>query len=133
MKYLLDTDICIYIIKQKPIKVFEKLKTIPPYHVGISAITLAEMEFGVANSLHKEKNQTALNLFTSTIDVIPFDDNAAISYGSIRLHLQKLGTPIGPLDLLIAAHAKSINAILVTNNHKEYSRVTGLVIENWAA
>jgi tRNA(fMet)-specific endonuclease VapC len=131
MKYILDTNICIYIIKKKPSQVFEKFKDLPLGSVGISSITLAELAYGVKKSVQSEKNQIALNQFLVPLDIIEFDANAAIEYGIIRAELERAGTTIGPLDMLIASHAKSLDLTLVTNNEKEFKRVDGLAIENW--
>lgn len=132
MEYLLDTNICIYIIKKKPIHVFNKLLTIPIGSVGISSITLAELQYGIAKSSNPSKNEEALNRFLIPIEIIDFGTTATTEYGKIRAELERKGTPIGPLDMLIAAHAKSLNLILVTNNAKEFERIVGLKIENWA-
>ena len=131
MRYILDTNICIYIIKQKPIEVFEKFRGLPLGIVGISSITLAELVLGVNKSNQREKNQFALNQFLIPLDILDFDTDAALVYGIIRANLEKIGTPIGSLDTLIAAHVKSLGLTLVTNNEKEFSRVEGLKIENW--
>lgn len=131
MRYILDTNICIYIIKKKPIEVFEKFRGLPLGSVGISSVTLAELVLGVSKSNQREKNQSALNQFLVPLDVLDFDTNAALAYGIIRARLEKKGTPIGSLDTLIAAHVKSLGLTLVTNNEKEFSRVEGLKIENW--
>jgi len=132
MPWLLDTNICIYIIKQKPISVFEKFKTITPGQAALSVITLAELEYGARRSAAVEKNLSVLHQFTIPFDILPFDYNATVEYGIIRADLERKGTPIGPLDTLIAAHAKSLNYTLVTNNENEFSRIKGLQIENWA-
>lgn len=131
MKYILDTNICIYIIKQKPVQVFEKFKNLPLGSVGISTITFAELQYGVRKSVQPEKNQLALKQFLIPLEIFDFDVNAAIEYGRIRTNLERVGTPIGPLDTLIAAHAKSLKLTLVTNNEKEFKRVAGLEIANW--
>lgn len=131
MPWLLDTNTCIYIIKQKPASVFEKFKTIAPGQVALSVITLAELEYGARKSAAVEKNLSALHQFTIPFDILPFDYNATVEYGLIRADLEALGTPIGPLDTLIAAHARSLNYILVTNNEKEFGRVNSLQVENW--
>ena len=131
MKYILDTNICIYIIKKKPSQVFEKFKDLPLGSVGISSITLAELAYGVKKSVQSEKNQIALNQFLVPLDTVEFDANAAVEYGIIRAELERAGTPIGPLDMLIASHVKSLDLTLVTNNEKEFKRVDGLTIENW--
>jgi tRNA(fMet)-specific endonuclease VapC len=131
MTYLLDTNICIYIIKKKPIEVFEKFKEIAPGDIGISSITLAELQYGVTKSSSIQKNQDALNKFIVPLKVFSFDYNATFHYGNIRTYLQKSGIVIGSLDMLIAAHALSLSSILVTNNVKEFERVPDLEIENW--
>jgi len=131
MEYLLDTNICIYIIKKKPIEVFEKLRSISIRSVAVSSITIAELEYGVRKSSQPQKNQIALNNFLSPLTVIDFDYQAAIEYGSIRIQLEMKGTPIGSLDMLIAAQAKTLNLTLVTNNGREFERVDGLKVENW--
>lgn len=131
MKYLLDTNICIYIIKKRPLNVFEKFKSLAIGSIGISSITLAELQFGIMKSSDPEKNQEALDKFLTPLEIIDFDYKATVEYGIIRFDLEKKGTPIGPLDTLIASHAKSLNLILVTNNIKEFNRIDGLTIENW--
>lgn len=131
MKYILDTNICIYIIKKKPLSVFEKFKQYPLGDIGISSITLAELHYGIRKSNIPEKNLSAINQFILPLEIFTFDFNAAIEYGLVRSELEKKGTPIGPLDTLIAAHAKSLNFTLVTNNVKEFNRVENLRIENW--
>jgi tRNA(fMet)-specific endonuclease VapC len=131
MKYLLDTNICIYIIKQKPKIVLDRFKTHRLGEIGISSITSAELHYGVSKSANFNKNQIALNQFLIPLEIFDFDFNASVEYGKIRFELEKAGTPIGPLDLLIAAHAKSLAMTLVTNNEKEFNRVSGLKIENW--
>ncbi len=131
MSYLLDTNICIYIIKRKPQEVIERLNQIPFNQLYISAITIAELEYGVRKSSFPDKNQSALNEFLAPFSLLAFDRKATIEYGIIRSELEKNGTPIGPLDTLIAAHAKSLNLTLVTNNEREVSRVNGLRVENW--
>lgn len=131
MKFLLDTNICIYIIKRKPPQVLKKFRTFKINDLGISSITLAELEFGVQLSRYPEKNQEALNEFLSPLEIIPFDDRAAFSYGEIRAFLQQKGLKIGAMDMLIAAQAKSLSIPLVTNNLKEFKRIPGLRLENW--
>ena len=132
MTYMLDTNICIYAIKNKPEGVLEKLRENIDLGICISAITLAELEHGMAKSMYPEKNAMALLKVLSLINVRDFDDRAAIEYGKICAHLQKRGTPIGTMDMLIAAHAISEDLILVTNNLREFQRVPGLRLENWA-
>lgn len=130
MKYILDTNTCIFIIK-KDENVLSHLKNIDFKEICISSITLSELEYGVAKSMHSEKNQKALDAFVYNFSILPFDSNAAHEYGKIRANLEKIGSPIGGMDMLIAAHAKSQKLILVTNNTKEFIRVNGLNIEDW--
>ncbi|MCL6449083.1 MAG: type II toxin-antitoxin system VapC family toxin [Armatimonadetes bacterium] len=132
MRYMLDTNICIYIIKKKPVKVLETLKRLDIGDVCISAITLAELEYGVEKSQQRERNKIALTSFLSPLEILPFSGSAAVIFGEIRAALEKKGQIIGAYDLLIAAHALSENLILVTNNTNEFSRVPGLSLENWA-
>ncbi len=131
MKYMLDTNICIYIIKKKPVKVLTALQKVAVGEVCISAITLAELEYGVAKSQHKEKNQIALAEFLAPIEILDFNDNAARMFGSIRADLEVRGKVTGPFDLQIAAHALAENLTLITNNQKEFSRVSNLKIKTW--
>jgi tRNA(fMet)-specific endonuclease VapC len=131
MSYLLDTNICIYIIKRKPQAVIERLSQVSLNQLFISAVTVAELEYGVRKSSFPDKNQSALNEFLAPFSLLAFDRKATIEYGIIRYELEKKGTQIGSLDTLIAAHAKSLDLILVTNNEREFSRVSGLRIENW--
>lgn len=118
-------------IKRKPQNVLDKLSQVPLGLVGISVITLSELVYGVRKSAFPEKNMEALKQFLIPFELFQFDYNCAIEYGYIRSDLEKKGALIGPLDMLIAAHAKSLCHILVTNNEKEFKRVEGLQIENW--
>jgi len=131
MAYLLDTNICIYIIKNRPESVREKFESISVGEIGISSITLSELQYGVEKSASPAKNQQALSLFLHPLSIYPYDPNAASIYGQIRADLEKKGLPIGPLDMLIAAHALSLDHILVSNNLKEFTRVPNLKTENW--
>ena len=131
MKLLLDTNICIYIIKQQPATVLKHFLEYQVGDVGISSITLSELRYGVAKSTHREKNSKALDEFIIPLEVIPFDEDAAYVYGDIRANLEKAGTPIGSMDLLIAAHALSLGIPLVTNNTREFMRIPALTIIDW--
>lgn len=133
MKYLLDTNICIYMIKKKPEQVLKKLVKQDISNIGISSITLSELEYGVEKSSNKDRNRLALAEFLAPITILPYDDRIAPAYGKIRALLEKNGIIIGPLDLLIGAHALSIQAILVTNNSREFERIPGLKVENWSS
>lgn len=132
MSYMLDTDICIYAMKKKPEKVLQRLKEEINDGVCISSITLAELEYGMKHSSNPAKNEQALLRFLLPFDVLPFGAAAASEHGEIRAYLQKAGTSIGAMDMLIAAHAKSEDIVLVTNNTREFERVVGLELENWA-
>lgn len=132
MIYMLDTNICIYAMKKKPEKVLQRLKSELDNGVCISSITLAELEYGMKHSSNPAKNEQALLRFLVPFSVLPFGTAAASEYGEIRAYLQNQGTPIGPLDMLIAGHARAEKLILVTNNVREFERVPGLEIENWA-
>jgi len=132
MTYMLDTNICIYAMKQKPEKVLQRLKEVLNDGICISAITLAELEYGMKHSSNPIKNEQALLRFLLPLDILPFGPNAASEYGEIRAYLQSQGTPIGPLDMLIAGHARAEGMILVTNNIREFERVPKLKLENWA-
>ena len=132
MSYMLDTNICIYAIKSRPASVLRRLRANMERGLSISAITLGELRHGVEKSACPAKNERALLQFLSILEVLPFDAAAASEYGRIRAFLQKQGIPIGPLDTLIAAHAKSEAMTLVTNNVREFMRVPDLNIENWA-
>ena len=132
MRYMLDTNICIYVIKYKPKIVFQRLKAIDPEDVCVSTVTYAELVHGVEKSTAVEKNRLALSMLLANIEILDFDVDAANCYGKIRADLEKKGTPIGPLDMMIAGHAQSLGYTVVTNNVKEFSRVSHLKIENWA-
>ncbi len=131
MRYMLDTDICIYAIKQKPEKVIQALRKNEGKGICLSSITVAELWFGVTKS-GSRKNQSALEDFLLPFEIVSFDQKVAKVYGKVRDKLEAIGTPIGPLDTQIAAHALALNLTLVTNNVDEFRRVDGLKIENWA-
>jgi tRNA(fMet)-specific endonuclease VapC len=131
MKYLLDTNICIYLIKQKPPQVLEKFNLHSVGDIGISSITASELWYEVAKSTQKQRNQPALTQFLLPLLVLEFGAAAAEAYGQIRATLEQTGQIIGGMDMLIAAHALSLRLVLVTNNVHEFSRVPGLRIENW--
>lgn len=128
---MLDTNICIYAIKHKPEIVIKRFLAHNPDEMCISAITYGELMHGVEKSQSTEKNRIALALFLSPITILEFGAEAAEEYGRIRADLEKKGTPIGSMDLLIAAHAKAEQLIIVTNNTREFKRVEGLPVEDW--
>lgn len=132
MTYMLDTNICIYAMKKKPEKVLQRFRETLDSGLCISSITLAELEYGMKHSSDPAKNESALLRFLAPLSILPFGAAAASEYGGIRAYLQSKGTPIGPLDMLIAGHATAENLVLVTNNVKEFMRVPDLEIENWA-
>ena len=125
MKYMLDTNICIYAIKNKPKEVIKHILSHKSDELCISAISYGELMHGVEKSTYREKNYLALSLFLSSITI------SAEKYGLVRAGLETMGTPIGPMDTLIAAHALSKDLILVTNNTREFCRVDGLKLEDW--
>jgi tRNA(fMet)-specific endonuclease VapC len=132
MIYMLDADVCIYAINKQPLSYFKRLEQLESkYTIAISSIVLSELQYGVANSKCKEKNQTRVNIFVSKLEVMDFSAKCALFYGELRASLKKKGIIIGGNDLLIASHALSEKAVLVTNNTSEFSRIKGLVLENW--
>ena len=131
MRYMLDTNICIYAIKHMPREVIERLNEHNPNEICISSVTYAELIQGVEKSKAVEKNRTTLTLLLADIEILPFDTGAAEGYGEIRAELERKGIPIGPLDMMIAGHAKSLGYTVVTNNIKEFDRIDGLRLENW--
>ncbi len=131
MRYMLDTNICIYIIKKKPQHVIDRFMEHQVSEIGISSITLSELEYGAVKSARPEQNKIALAQFVAPIEISPYDDDAALQYGNIRAHLERHGTPIGSLDLLIAAHALSLDSVLITNNESEFRGVPELKLDNW--
>jgi tRNA(fMet)-specific endonuclease VapC len=130
MKFLLDTNICIYAIKNRPPQVLERLRANEAAGLGISSISVAELYIGVEKS-GSPKNLAALKNFLAPLEIADFDLKAAQVYGQVRKTLEAAGTPIGPLDTQIAAHALALGAVLVTNNTDEFKRVSGLQLENW--
>ena len=132
MKYMLDTNIIAYAKNNRPESVLQRFMEHRPEDMCISAITMAELEFGICKSSKPAQNRLALMMFLSEIQVVPFDGKAAQEYGSIRAELTARGTPIGANDLLIAAHARSLGLTLITNNGREFERVPGLTVENWS-
>jgi tRNA(fMet)-specific endonuclease VapC len=129
--YLLDTNICIYIINKKPEQVVKRIKKQKPTQIKLSSISLGELEYGVSKSKQREKNRNALMDFVSAFDIVDFNDNDAEVYGLIRADLEKKGQTIGPYDMQIAAQAITRDLILVSNNVGEFERIMGLKIENW--
>ena len=131
--YLLDTNICIYAINGRIPKVVDTFKSLPVGEIALSVVTLAELEYGASKSAHRDHNRLMLLGFASPFKVLPFEGHDAEMFGILRAHLERAGTPIGPYDLQIAAQALARNCCLVTNNVREFERIPGLKIENWAA
>ncbi len=127
---LLDTNICIYIINSRPPEVLERFHRYRLGEIGVSSVVAAELSYGVAKS-RSGRNRKALEMFLAPLEVLPFDEQAVWAYGELRARLEASGNPIGSLDTLIAAHALSIDAVLATNNLREFARVEGLRLENW--
>ena len=132
MMFLIDTNICIYIMNDHPPQIIQKFKEIGIGNICISSITVSELQFGVFKSKQIKKNIKRLEEFLSPFEILSYDENASTFYGKIRSSLEKQGTVIGPLDMLIAAHALSENLTVITNNEKEFKRVKSLKVENWA-
>ena len=133
MKYMLDTNVCIHIMKNKPLSVMERFRQHESSDVCISSITYAELCHGIDKSRNREQNRLALSVFLAGIQIIPFDARAAIQFGSLCTRLELAGTPIGVMDTLIASHALSVGLTVVTNNTREFSRVPGLPVEDWVS
>jgi tRNA(fMet)-specific endonuclease VapC len=131
LKYLLDTNICIYIIKKKDPGILRRLQSYKEGEIGISSITIAELEYGVARSTQSQRNRLALASFLIPFEIIDFDQEAATDYGLIRAWLEREGKPIGSMDMLLAAQARSKGIVLVTNNENEFRKVPGLKLDNW--
>lgn len=132
MELMLDTNVCVYLIKEQPPSVVERFAMHAVGDVGISVMTLAELEFGVSKSSRPGKNRAALDQFVSPLEVVPFDRQATAVYGRLRTTLERKGQTIGSMDLLIAAHALSLDVRLVTRNVRAFGRVPGLRVEDWA-
>jgi len=133
IRYMLDTDTCISLIKARPDKISRRLSRLPVEDVGVSSVVAAELWYGVALSEKKKLNEAALRDFLDFVNVLDWPSGACPVYGRIRAHLKKKGTPIGAMDLLIASHAVFLSAALVTNNTREFDRVPELKVENWLA
>ena len=131
-RYMLDTDMCSHIIKEHPESVRQRFKTLAMEQLCVSVVTYAELIYGVERSSSKRINRPIIEDFVRHLDVMNWDTEAADQYGVIRAELEAAGTPIGAMDMMIAAHAKSIKAVLVTNNQKHFTKVKRLKIDNWA-
>ena len=132
LRYMLDTDICIYVIKDRPSRLRQRFDELED-QLGISTITLGELLYGAENSGRRTHNLHTVEQFAGRLDVLPFSANAAAHYGQIRAALRRVGRPAGVHDMLIGAHARSEGLVLVTNNVREFERMPGLQVENWTA
>lgn len=132
MRYMLDTNICSYILKNHPVAVKQKFEEVGAGNICISSIVLAELYYGAARHPKGIVIRREIGDFASRLVIIPWDEIAADHYGAIRASLEKAGTPVGAMDMLIAAHARSCGAALVTNNLREFERIKGLMVLNWA-
>ena len=133
MKYLIDTNICIYLMNQHPPQVLEKFRKVGVGEIAVSSVTVSELYYGAQKSKKIKQNIKRIEEFIYPFDVLSYDESASREYGKIRAYLERKGQVIGPLDILIAAHALSMNLILITNNIKEFRRVKSLPVENWVA
>ena len=133
MKYMLDTNVCIHIMKNKPLSVMHRFRQHRAEDVCISSITYAELSYGINKGQHREQNQLALSTFLAGIQILPFDSLAAVSFGRLRMDLESVGKPIGVMDMMIASHALSQGLTIVTNNTREFERVPGLTVEDWVS
>ena len=133
MNYMLDTNICVSLIRQKQRGLIERLTSHDPDEVGVSIITVAELSYGAQKSAQPSQNLRALEQFLLPLEVADFDQSAADTYGLVRAHLETNGNPIGSMDMLIGAHALSLGVVLVTNNIREFKRIPNLRVEDWLA
>ena len=132
-RFMLDTSVCVELLGGRGPGLLERLRQFEIDEIAISSITLAELQYGVAKSARPGHHQVLLAEFCAPLALLPFDAIAAETYGQVRTALEGTGTPIGPLDTLIASHALSLGVTLVTNNEREFLRVAGLPVENWLA
>ncbi|WP_245926343.1 type II toxin-antitoxin system tRNA(fMet)-specific endonuclease VapC [Sulfoacidibacillus thermotolerans] len=128
---MLDTNICIYLIKRRSDELVNRMRVFRTGEIGVSVVTVAELQYGVSKSQNKERNQAALEAFLLPLDIADFSFSITVMYGDIRAQMERQGQPIGPLDTMIAAHALSLDVPLVTNNTREFGRVRGLRVEDW--
>lgn len=132
MRFMLDTNACVELIRQRSDRMLRKIQRLRPDDVSVSSVTLSELEYGAAKSADPERNRLALAAFMTPLNILAYDDAVAPVYGRVRAALERAGTPIGPLDTMIAAHALSLGLTIVTANEDEFRRVPGLKVQNWA-
>lgn len=133
MRRMLDTNVCVHLIRRRPPQVLQRFEGYEVGEIGVSSVTAAELRYGAEKSPRPKQNREALDAFLLPLEVLAFGPEEAAAYGRVRATLEGAGTPIGPLDTLIAAHALSLGVVLVTNNVREFSRVPGLDVEDWTA
>ena len=131
MSYLLDTDICVVLLRKQPATLLDRLRSLAPGDVGISSVTASELHYGIQKSLHRERNVEALAHILAPLEIHPFGAAEAETHGRLRAELERTGRSIGVFDTMIAAHALALGVVMVTGNIREFSRVPGLRIENW--
>ena len=131
MRFMLDTNTCVELIRRRNDRVLRRMQRLRPDDLCVSSVTLSELEYGAAKSAIPEKNRLALAEFMTPLSVAAYDDAVAPVYGRVRVELERAGTPIGPLDTMIAAHAVALGLTLVTDNEREFRRVSGLKVQNW--
>jgi tRNA(fMet)-specific endonuclease VapC len=132
MRFMLDTNTCVDLIRERNHDILRRMKRRSPDELCVSSVTLSELEYGAAKSANPERNRLALAQFMTPVSVVSYDGAVAPVYGRVRAELEKAGTPMGPLDTMIAAHALSLGVTVVTNNEREFRRVAGLKVQNWA-
>ena len=132
MRYMLDTNTCVDLIRRRGDRILRTMQRLRPDDLCVSSVTLSELEYGAAKSADPGRNRLALAEFMTPLAVLPYDDAVAPVYGRVRAVLEREGTPIGPLDTMIAAHALALGLTVVTNNEREFRRVAGLNVQNWA-
>lgn len=132
MGFMLDTNTCVELIRERDDRILRRMRRRRPDELCASSVTLSELEYGAAKSADPQRNRLALAKFMTPLTVVPYDDAVAPVYGRVRAELEKAGTPIGPLDTMIAAHALALGLTVVTNNEREFCRVSGLTVQNWA-
>jgi tRNA(fMet)-specific endonuclease VapC len=131
IEFMLDTSTCVDLLRGRDRRLVERMVQHKPNEVAISSITLAELEYGAAKSSDPARHAFLVMQLAAHLPVLPFEDRTAQTYGQVRVRLEQQGTPIGPLDMLIASHALSLSLTLVTGNEREFRRVKGLTVENW--
>ena len=132
MRFMLDTNCCVDLIRKRDERILRRMQRLRPDDLCVSSVTLGELEYGAAKSANPGKNRLALAEFMTPLNVVPYDDAVAPVYGQLRADLERAGTPVGPLDTMIAAHALSLGLTVVTDNEREFRRVSGLNVQNWA-